>query len=85
MNWGGFASGMEGLASVTIGSLAAAGVIGGGATPTTHVTTQVPAQTTHANTVGGLFGASGAGWNWLLIAGIAILAFVAFRFFTKKA
>lgn len=84
MNWGGFAAGLEGLATTTVSSLATLGVIGSGSTPTTHVTTQVPGQTATQNTSAGVFSAGGSGWNWLLIGGLVILAFVAFRYFTKK-
>lgn len=84
MNWSSFFTGLGGLSQATVGSLEAAGVIGNGSTPTTHVTTQVPASVAATNVSPSLFGASGSGWNWLVIAGLAIVAIVAFRMFTKK-
>ena len=85
MNWGAFASGLEGLGQVTVSSLAAAGVIGAGSTPTTHATTQVPAAgVAAANASPSLFGTSGSGWNWLLIAGLVLAAIVVVVMLTKK-
>jgi len=80
MNWASF---LTGLGNVGVGIASA--VEGSGSTPTTHVTTQVPAAGVAAvNASPSLFGASGSGWNWLLIAGLAIAAFVVVRMLTKK-
>lgn len=80
----GFATSLGGLQTAVTGALEAAGIVGNGSTPTTHITTQVPASPVSGNASAGLLDQNvSSTWNWVLLIGLAILVIATIHHFSK--